>query len=122
MDTWDFPIHVNSQRKGIAMTDINITITVAADGKPTVKVGDAPITVSRKQSRKRGPMMFDVVKRDVLATLKQRRHKRTTCKYLTRELGLTNSQVYNAVYQLRADGWDIASQMGSASTGYRLVG
>ena len=104
------------------MTDINITITVAADGKPTVKIGDAPITVSRKQARKRGPMMFDVVKRDVLAMLKQRRHKKTTCKYLTRELGLTNSQVYNAVYQLRAEGWEIASQMGSASTGYRLVG
>lgn len=121
MDTWDFPIHVNCQRKGIAMTDINITITVAADGKPTVKVGDTPVTVAKTRAHKRGPM-FDVIKRDVLATLRQRRHKKTTCKYLTRELGLTDSQVYNAVYQLRADGWSITSQMGSASAGYRLVG
>ena len=103
------------------MTDINITITVAADGKPTVKVGDTPITVSKTRAQKRGPM-FDVVKRGVLATLKQRRHKKTTCKFLKRELNLTDSQVYNAVYQLRADGWSIASQTGSASTGYRLVG
>ena len=121
MDTWDFPIDVNCQRKGIAMTDINITITIAADGKPTVKVGDTPITVAKTRTQKRGPM-FDVVKRDVLATLKQRRHKKTTCKFLKRELNLTDSQVYNAVYQLRADGWTIASQMGSASAGYRLVG
>lgn len=103
------------------MTDINITITIAADGKPTVKVGDAPITVAKTRTQKRGPM-FDVVKRGVLATLRQRRHKKTTCKFLKRELNLTDSQVYNAVYQLRADGWTIASQMGSASTGYRLVG
>ena len=103
------------------MTDINITITVAADGKPTVQVGNAPVTVANTRTHKRGPM-FDVIKRDVLATLKQRRHTKTTCKYLKRELGITTSQVYNAVYQLRADGFAIDSRNGSGSFGYRLVG
>ncbi len=104
------------------MSDITITITVAADGIPTVKVVDTPITVAKPATRtdKRGSM-FTAIKRDVLHVLQARRHKKTTRKFLARELRLTNSQVYNSIHQLRADGWCIDSQNGS-STGYRLVG
>ena len=104
------------------MSDITITITVAADGIPTVRVVDTPITVAKPTTRtdKRGSM-FTAFKRDVLHVLKARRHKKTTRKFLARELRLTDSQVYNSIHQLRADGWEIHSQPGSA-TGYRLVG
>ena len=107
------------------MTDIKITITVAKDGSPTVKLGDTPlpITVRPPMTRtvKHGSI-FTRIKRDVLDVLKARQHKKTTRKYLQRELGITTSQVYNAIHQLRADGWNIDSRNGSGSFGYRLVG
>ena len=107
------------------MTDIKITITVAKDGSPTVKLGDTPlpITVRPPMTRtvKHGSI-FTRIKSDVLDVLKARQHKKTTRKYLQRELGITTSQVYNAIHQLRADGWNIDSRDGSGSFGYRLVG
>jgi len=103
------------------MTDINITITVAKDGTPTVKVSDAPITVANKTSRKVGQNIRANSRREVLAILEERRGSITTTKTLQRLTGRTQSQIWNAVFDLRRSGVDIHTG-GSRTFGYQLVG
>ena len=102
------------------MTDINITITVAKDGTPTVKVSDAPITVANKKSRKVGQNIRANSRREVLAILEERRGRITTTKTLQRLTGRTQSQIWNAVFDLRRSGVDIHT--GGSRIGYQLVG